>query len=562
MGTLTFGLSLKRIEHFPINSDPLEFNAQRAYNFTGILSKTFPNRTTWSDSRRGATGYLKGVFQGMGYKPRGMRFHETIGGTEYTDLENVYAEKRGTTHPDEIIVVMAHYDIVDTTTEGAMDDASGVGVVLELARLFAKEETNRTVIFLLTDSEEYGAFWGARAFVRQFDRAHQIVAAASFDFLAPGDQTAILTLCDGLKTGYTPLWLREMALDSLKSIGGFKVRDFTNAVEFAERAIEIPPADHAPLLAAGIPAFNWVGQMDNFAYQMTHYHHTTNDNFDQLKPESFDTYGRAAERLVRSVDALTRIPENFRDSNYWKITQQYYMRGWPILFLHFLTFVPFLVFSLSKFTATLQNYPRRRIRSVLSNEAKNAIIVLAALLTGYVMLLLLPALKVITNYEIFPATPKNLLLHTPNFLAILLVLGVMAGVYWLLRRTFHEVENDPDYLDIRRSFHGAFLAIIIFLAFLKNSYLGVLLLLPPAYLWCLLRSRRRLEDRVINTVILLSGLITLIIMSIIMTTIFNVGIIYWYFFLSAAYGLFSAYTVVLFFMALAILIRLFRAFVL
>ena len=75
------------------------------------LSKGFPNRTTWSDSRKRAALWLKNELRGMGYSPQGMPFSETIAGKQYTDLENVYAEKRGTKHPDEIVVVAAHYDI-------------------------------------------------------------------------------------------------------------------------------------------------------------------------------------------------------------------------------------------------------------------------------------------------------------------------------------------------------------------------------------------------------------------------------------------------------------------
>src|SRR5262249_18983546 len=109
--------------------------------------------------------------------------------------------------------------------------------------------------------------------------------------------------------------------------------------------------------------------------------------------------------------------------------------------------------------------------------------------------------------------------------------------------------------------HGALLATIIALAFAKNSYLAVLLLLPPAYLWTALRHRKRAEDRVLNTLLLLGGSITFVTVAMVMTTIFHVGAVYWYLFLSASYGLISAYSVVLFFMALTVMIRLFRSFV-
>lgn len=559
---LLFGLSLKKIEHLPLDGTPLKFEAARAHQWMTQLAKGFPNRTPWSDSRRKAALWLKDEFRKLGYTPRGMLFSEVIAGKQYTDLENVLAEKKGKRNPEEIILVAAHYDITDTTIEGAMDDASGVGLVLELARVFAQEETERTIVFLATDSEEFGALWGARSFAQDFERSDRIVAAINFDFVAPEKQTKILMLTDGLKIGYTPLWLRELALDSLKSLGSVTAVDMANIVEHVQRALQIPAADHGAFLAAGIPAFNWVGQTDNFAYEMAHYHHTKHDVAEALQVDSFEPFGRGAERLIRSIDALHRVPGDFRSSSYWKVSDTFYLDGWVVTILHILAFIPFLFYSLHKFGVALRQGKRDVIRKVLRNEAKNVAILLGSLLLGYVVMLMLPALHVITQYEVFPATQKSLLLYSPNFLALFLVAVSILAVYTVFRKTFAEPEDTIEYIEIRHALHAAFLALIIFLAFLKNSYLATLLLLPPAYFWTALRARRRREDRIVNILLLLGGAVTFIVTVIVLNTIFHVGVAYWYLFLSAAYGLISAYSVVLFFMALTVMIRLFRAFIL
>ncbi len=562
LGVVLFGLSLRRIESLPLSNAPLHFDPQNAYHYMSNLSKTFPNRVTWGENRKKAAHWIKQQLSQMGYLPLGLRFSEVIAGKQYTDLENVYVIKEGKKHPEQIVLFMAHYDITDTTVEGAMDDGSGVGVVMELARVFSKLDTQRTFIFLLTDSEEFGAFWGARTFAHHFERADQIVAAASFDFVAPEKQTKVLTLCDGLKKGFTPLWLRELALNSLRSVGGAETLDMTNAMEFVLRAIQIPPADHAPFLAAGIPAFNWVGQTDNFAYQMAHYHHTPYDVAEAIRPESMDVFGKSAERLGLSIDQLPRIPEDFRDSSYWKISSQLYLDGWAVTLLHILAFIPFLVYGLSRFGSIWKLHDHRKVIKVLLNEAKGIGILLGSFLLGYVLILMMPALQLITQYEVFPATQKSNILFHPNFLVMALVVVLVGFVYWLLQKTFAEPEDRLSFLEVRHSVHAVFLTLIIFLAFLKNSYLAVLLLLPPAYLWMFLRARQKTEDRILNGLFLAGGAITFVILSLLMATVFHIGPIYWYLFLSAAYGLISAYTVVLFFMALTIMIRLFRRFVL
>jgi len=562
LGALLCGLAYRRIEPIPLNHDKLVFSSENSFGLMRHLAKNFPGRVTWSESRVQAGQWIKGELARLGYSPKSLFFSEVIAGKQYTNLENIYVEKKGTTHPNEIIAVIAHYDITDTTREGAMDDASGVGVVMELARVFAQVPTERTLLFLLTDSEEFGAFWGATAFVHNYEHADQIVAGINFDFIAPEKQTGILTLCDGLKTGYTPLWLREIALDSLRSLGSVKVHDMYGFMEFVERAMQIPPADHGPLLANGIPAFNWVGQTENFPYVMAHYHHTPYDVVEAMHPESFQHFGAGAERVIRTIDSLPKIPENFRDSSYLKLSPHYYLPGWAVTLLHILAFIPFLTYSLTKFGKTFSAHSSKTLRKILQKEAKVMGILLGSLLLGYVVILLLPALDIITQYEIFPATQKSLLLYSPNFTAMFLVVASVLFVHWLFKKTFAEPHDADGYPEIRHALHAAFLAFIILLAFLKNSYLATLLLLPPAYFWMTLNARRHTKDRILNGLLLFGGSVTFVAVAVVISTIFHVGSFYWYLFLSAAYGLVSAYSVILFFMALTVMIRLFKSFVL
>jgi hypothetical protein len=525
------------------------------------LAKNFPNRVTWGPNRVKAATWLKQELTRLGYQPKGMKFSEVIAGTQYTQLENIYAEKRGTRHPDEIIVAMAHYDITDTTVEGAMDDGSGVGLVLELAAQFAKIETDRTLVFLLTDSEEYGAFWGARAFTESYENADKIIAALNVDFISPEKQTQILTLCDGLKTGYTPLWLREIGLNSIRSFGKAEAKDLYGLEEFIERALQIPPADHGAFLAAGIPAFNWVGQPKNFSYIMAHYHHTPADVAEALEVESFTQVGQAAERAIKSIDQLPKLPNNWRDSSYWKVSEHYYLPGWTSTLIQILAFLPFVGLGIVKFTQIFQNRKKQDVFLVVNNELKRVLILFSSMLFGYGLMLLLPALRLITLYETFPATQKSLMLYSPNLLIMTLVFASSYGVHRILSSVFYENLEADSHDQVRHSVQTALLALIIFLAFLKNSYLGTLLLLPPAYFWTTLSRRRHKKGRALNVALILSGTITFIAIAAVLNTVFHVGVFYWYLFLSATYGLISAYSVVLFLLAMTVMTRLFKSFV-
>ena len=68
-------------------------------------------------------------------------------------FRNVVAEITGTTTPNDIIIVGAHYDTV-WLSPGADDNASGVAALLELACLLAKDRHDRTLRFVAFANEE------------------------------------------------------------------------------------------------------------------------------------------------------------------------------------------------------------------------------------------------------------------------------------------------------------------------------------------------------------------------------------------------------------------------
>ncbi|MHC4547653.1 MAG: M28 family metallopeptidase [Planctomycetota bacterium] len=88
------------------------------------------------------------------------------------EIVNVYAVLAGTSARDRYYVVSGHYDSraldprdARSRAPGANDDASGVAVVLELARIFAAHPTEASLIFLCVAGEEQGLL-GSRHFAR------------------------------------------------------------------------------------------------------------------------------------------------------------------------------------------------------------------------------------------------------------------------------------------------------------------------------------------------------------------------------------------------------------
>ncbi len=100
---------------------------------------------------------------------------------------NVAATRGGAARPGEIIVVGAHYDTVPGSP-GANDNASGVAVVLEVARVLATTPTARTIQYVLFGVEEFGLF-GSSAYVNE--RRRGVVAMINLDMVGWGPRLMI-----------------------------------------------------------------------------------------------------------------------------------------------------------------------------------------------------------------------------------------------------------------------------------------------------------------------------------------------------------------------------------
>lgn len=93
---------------------------------------------------------------------------------------NIIVEKKGTTHPEEIIVVGAHYD-THKDSPGCNDNGSALAVLIELARTFSVRESSRTIRFVFFVNEEAPfnrtRLMGSRVYARECKNRFEDIAA-------------------------------------------------------------------------------------------------------------------------------------------------------------------------------------------------------------------------------------------------------------------------------------------------------------------------------------------------------------------------------------------------
>ena len=145
--------------------------------------------------QKAAVQYIGCALESIGAGPAALQSYEVEGKTHY----NVCFELRGSSEPDQVVVVGAHYDTA-RGTPGADDNASGVAGIIALARRIAASPVRpaRTVRFVAFGTEEpphirtpnMGSYHYARACRERNDN---IVAMLSLDMIgyfsdAPGSQ--------------------------------------------------------------------------------------------------------------------------------------------------------------------------------------------------------------------------------------------------------------------------------------------------------------------------------------------------------------------------------------
>jgi Zn-dependent M28 family amino/carboxypeptidase len=180
-------------------------------------------------------------------------FHATLAGKVLQGTSNnVVAVLPGTTRPGEAVLYSAHWDHLgmnpgksgDNIFNGALDNASGVAALLEIAERFATQQPRpaRSVVFLLPTLEELGLLGSRWYTLHPTVPLARTVADINFDMVVP----------IGRARNFVVIGLGYSELDALiKPIVAAHGR--TIAAERGEDVDHFLRSDHASFARAGVP---------------------------------------------------------------------------------------------------------------------------------------------------------------------------------------------------------------------------------------------------------------------------------------------------------------------
>jgi len=256
-----------------------------------------------------AETFLEQELNNAGYTAQRQTF-DTLG----TPVCNIEAELLGSTKPDEILVIGAHYDSVDDCP-AANDNGSGVAGTLAIARRLISTgfKPDRTIRFVLFVNEEPPNFqtelMGSLVYAKRCQqRGENIVGMISLETIgyysdAPNSQQYPIA----------PIgWLYPDQGNFLAFVGNFgsralvrqSIESFRKQAQFPSEGAALPGfitgvdwSDHWGFWQAGYPALMVT---DTAIFRYPHYH-LNSDTPDKL---DYDRTARVAEGLQAVVKEL------------------------------------------------------------------------------------------------------------------------------------------------------------------------------------------------------------------------------------------------------------------
>ena len=213
-------------------------------------------------------------------------------GDTAVNAANTLAEIRGTSQPDQVVLLGAHLDSWDLGT-GATDNGAGAIAVLEAARILkaAGVHPARTIRFALFTGEEQGLLGST-----QYAEGHMSELK---------NYQAVLVVDNG--TG---------RIEGISLQGHNDLRDTWHSLfapvgslgPFLVRARNKSGTDHLPFLPYGVPAFNY----DQVTRGYNHTHHSQADTYDHIVVGDLEQVATVmavnAYELANMAETLPRGP--------------------------------------------------------------------------------------------------------------------------------------------------------------------------------------------------------------------------------------------------------------
>lgn len=235
-----------------------------------------------------AEEYLDKTLEALGYSVNEYPYK-----VDEIQVKNFEVEIPGTVHPDEIVVIGAHYDSV-MGTPGANDNGTGIAALLELAKLLKGQSFPRTLRFVAFTNEEppffgteqMGSAVYAKIVKAREDKIVAMIALETIGFYS--DKINTQDYPPGFNLFYPSKgnYIAFVGNLSSRSLVRKSINFFRESTNFPSEGVAAPAwikginwSDHSSFWVEGYPAL-MVTDTAIFRYPQYHTHADTIDKID------------------------------------------------------------------------------------------------------------------------------------------------------------------------------------------------------------------------------------------------------------------------------------------
>ena len=255
-----------------------------------------------------------------------------------TTIHNIYAVMRGSdpAQASRMYLVTGHYDSRDTSNEdthgaapGANDDASGVAVSLESARVLSKLHFPATLVFVAVAGEEQGLYGSGHLAKFAKEQGWDLAGVLNNDIVGgnttPGDTSQNKNLVRLFSEG-VPATATEKQLRMIRLLGGESdspSRELARAIADVDRTYFKPfhpvlvfrldrylrGGDHSSFNLQGFPAVRFTEWREDFHHQHQNVRVENGVQYgDLLKFVDFSYVARVAKLNAAALATLASAP--------------------------------------------------------------------------------------------------------------------------------------------------------------------------------------------------------------------------------------------------------------
>jgi hypothetical protein len=445
---------------------PDAFEGARAFTELDSLAARFPERRAGSAGDRALAGYVAQTLRGLGGSAGGgFVVHarsfsaQTIDGER--ELTNVIAQRPGSTGETPILLV-AHRD---AAARGARAELSATAALLELARVFAARETQRTIV-LVSTSGGSGGDAGASDFAAQ--HAGPFDAAIAIGDLAGARQHKPFVVPYSDAFGSAPVELQRTLADSITSEAGVDPGSPSGFGQLAHLAFPLTVGEQGPLNAAGIPAV--LAQVSGERGPSA---------AERVSAASLERFGRA---VLSAVDALDVSPDVSPAMQTGLLIQRKTIPAWALRLLFGTLLLPPLIVA-------ADGLARARRRGLpVARWLLWTLLCAVPFLLSALFAILLGAVGIIGAAPQAPIPPQALAFDG-SAVASLLAVALALTLAWLiwpvaLRRLGLRARPQSDAAGVAMLLVLLGVAVVVWLA----NPIAALLVLPALHIWLLIVS--------------------------------------------------------------------------